>query len=192
MKLILASNSKTRKDILDRMGLRYEVSPSNIEENSNKTDPREYVMDLSRQKGNVVSSNVKEGVILSADSIIYIDDKKIEKTKTKEDAKNMLRLFSGRVNHAITGVTIIDKYQDKIITFSEVTDVYFNDITDDEIDWYIEHEEHILERCGYSLAGKAFMYIPKINGDYYNVLGLPISRIYDELKKLGYEISDFN
>lgn len=191
MKLILASNSRTRKEILDKVGLKYEVCPSNIEEHSIETDPKEYVMDLSRQKGLAIASNVSEGVILSADSIIYIDDKKLEKPKTKESAKEMLKLLSGRVNYAVTGVTIVDKYQDKTITFNEVTEVYFDEMSDEEMDWYIENEQFIFERCGYSIAGKSAIYIPKINGDYYNILGMPISRVYKELHKLGYNLSDF-
>lgn len=191
MKLILASNSKTRKDILDKVGVKYKVCPSNIEENSNETNPIEYVMDLSKQKGLAVASSVNEGVVLSADSIIYIDDKKLEKPKTKEQAKEMLKLLSGRVNYAVTGVTIVDKYQDKIITFSETTEVYFDNMSDEEMDWYIENEQFIFERCGYSIAGKSAIYIPKINGDYYNILGMPISRVYKEFSKLGYNLSDF-
>ena len=191
MKLILASNSRTSKEILDKVGLKYEVCPSNIEEHSIETDPKEYVMDLSRQKGLAVASSVSEGVILSADSIIYIDDKKLEKPKTKESAKEMLKLLSGRVNYAVTGVTIVDKYQDKTITFNEITEVYFDEMSDEEMDWYIENEQFIFERCGYSIAGKSAIYIPKINGDYYNILGMPISRVYKELHKLGYNLSDF-
>ena len=84
MKLILASNSRTRKEVLDKVGLIYDVMPSNIEEHSDKTDPKEYVMNLSRQKAEAIAKDLKEGVILSADSIIYIDDKKLEKPKTKE------------------------------------------------------------------------------------------------------------
>ena len=82
MKLVLASNSKGRKEVLDRAGLIYEVMPSNIEEHSDKKDPKEYVMDLSKQKAEAVAKNLKDCVILSADSIIYIDDKKLEKPKT--------------------------------------------------------------------------------------------------------------
>lgn len=192
MKLILASNSRTRKEVLDKVGLIYDVIPSNIEEHSDKTDPKEYVMDLSRQKAEAIAKNVKEGVILSADSIIYIDDKKLEKPKTKEQTKIMLQSLSGRVNHAVTGVTIIDLYQNKKITLNEVTEVYFDDLSDEEIDWYIENEQYIFERSGYSIAGKSAIYIPKINGDYYNVLGMPINRVYKELNKLGYKLSDFS
>lgn len=192
MKLILASNSRTRKDILNNVGLNYEVKSSNIEEHSTKTKPEEYVMDLSKQKAEAVAKEITEGVILSADSIIYIDNEKLEKPKTKAQAVEMLKKLSGRVNYAVTGVTIIDLYQDKKITFNEVTEVYFDELTDDEINWYIENEQYIFERCGYSIAGKSSIYIPKINGDYYNILGMPISRVYKELSKLGYELSDFD
>lgn len=191
MKLILASNSRTRKEVLDKVGLNYSVIPSNIEEHSEKIDPKEYVMDLSRQKAEAVSKKVKEGVILSADSIIYIDNKKLEKPKTKDQAEKMLKKLSGRINYAVTGVTIIDLYQSKTITLNEVTEVYFDDLTDEQIEWYIENEQYIFERCGYSIAGKSAIYIPKINGDYYNILGMPISRVYKELNKLGYQLSDF-
>lgn len=192
MKLILASNSRTRKEVLDKVGLIYDVIPSNIEEHSDKTDPKEYVMDLSRQKDEAIAKDLKEGVILSADSIIYIDDKKLEKPKTKEQAKIMLQSLSGRVNYAVTGVTIIDLYQNKKVTLNEATEVYFDELSDEEIDWYIENEQYIFERCGYSIAGKSAIYIPKINGDYYNILGMPISRVYKELNKLGYKLTDFN
>ena len=192
MKLILASNSRTRKEVLDKVGLKYTVIPSDIVENSDKTDPKEYVMDLSRQKAFAVSKNLKEGVILSADSIIYIDNKKIEKPKTKEQEREMLKSLSGKVNYTVTGVTIIDLYQNQTITLNEVTEVYFDELSDEEIEWYIENEQYIFERCGYSIAGKSAIYIPKINGDYYNILGMPISRVYKELNKLGYKLSDFD
>ena len=105
--LFSASNSRTRKDILNNVGLIYEVKPSDIEEHSDKSDPKDYVMDLSWQKAEAVAQGLKEGVILSADSIIYIDNKKLEKPKTKEEATKMLKSLSGRVNYAVTGVTII-------------------------------------------------------------------------------------
>lgn len=192
MKLILASNSRTRKQVLDNVGLKYTVIPSNIDENSKETAPKNYVMDLSRQKAEHVARDLNEGVILSADSIIYIDENKLEKPKSKEEARIMLKRLSGRVNYAVTGVTIIDLYKNKKVTFNEVTKVFFDELTESEIDWYIENEQYILERCGYSIAGKSSIYIPKIDGDYYNILGMPISRVYKELSKLGYKISDFD
>lgn len=192
MKLILASNSRTRKQILDNVGLKYTVIPSNIEEHSKETDPKDYVMDLSKQKAEFIAKDLTEGVILSADSIICIDGKKLEKPKTREESKEMLKNLSGRINYAVTGVTIIDLYKNKKMTFNEVTEVFFDELSDEEIEWYIENEEYIFERCGYSIAGKSSIYIPKINGDYYNILGMPISRVYKELRKLGYQLTDFD
>ena len=122
---------------------------------------------------------------------IYIDNKKLEKPKNKEQAIKMLKLLSGKKNIAVTGVTIIDLYNNKEITFYEETEVYFDVLTDEEINWYIENEEYIYERAGYSIAGKSSLYIPKINGDYYNILGMPIFRVYKELRKLGYKLTDF-
>lgn len=190
-KLYLASNSKTRKQILDNVGLKYIVNPSNIEEISLKDDPREYCIDLSNQKAKAIANTLKEGVILSADSVIYFEGKILEKPKTKEEAYENLKMLSGKVNIAVTGVTIIDLYQNKEITFYEETEVIFDDLTDEEINWYIENEMFIFERAGYSIAGKTAIYIPSIKGDYYNILGMPISKVYKELKKLGYQISDF-
>ena len=190
-KLYLASNSKTRKQILDNVGLKYIVNPSNIEEISLKDDPREYCIDLSNQKAKAIAKTLKEGVILSADSVIYFEGKILEKSKTKEEAYENLKMLSGKVNIAVTGVTIIDLYQNKEITFYEETEVIFDDLTDEEINWYIENEMFIFERAGYSIAGKTAIYIPSIKGDYYNILGMPISKVYKELKKLGYQISDF-
>lgn len=192
MKLILASNSRTRKQILDNVGLKYTVIPSNIEEHSEETDPKDYVMDLSKQKAEFIAKDLTEGVILSADSIICIDGKKLEKPKTREESKEMLKNLSGRINYAVTGVTIIDLYKNKKMTFNEVTEVFFDELSDEEIEWYIENEKYIFERCGYSIAGKSSIYIPKINGDYYNILGMPISRVYKELRKLGYQLTDFD
>lgn len=96
MRLILASNSRTRKQILDNVGLKYHVMPSNIEEHSDKVNPREYCIDLSNQKAKAISKKLNDGVILSADSIIYIDNKKLEKPKNKEQAIKMLKLLSGK------------------------------------------------------------------------------------------------
>ena len=191
-KLYLASNSKTRKQILDNVGIKYTVYPSNIEEISNKENPIEYCIDLSNQKAKSIAASLKEGVILSADSVIYFDGKKLEKPKSKKEAFNNLKMLSGKSNTAVTGLTIIDLYQNKEVPFYEETEVIFDELTDDEINWYIENEQYIFERAGYSIAGKTAIYISIIKGDYFNILGMPVSKVYKELKKLGYKISDFD
>ena len=100
-------------------------------------------------------------------------------------------LLSGRVNYAVTGVTIIDKYKNKTITFSEKVKVYFNELSDDEINWYIDNEDNIYDCAGYSLETCASLFVSKIEGDYKAIIGLPICQIFEKLKILGYTIRDF-
>ena len=192
MRLILASNSKTRKDIFDMVGWKYEVITSNIEENSNSTDPKQYVIDFSKDKANSVASQITDkALIISADSIIYMDNKKFEKPKSKEEGFENIKKMSGKVNYAITGVTIKDLYQNKEISFTDITEVYFKNVSDKDIAWYVENEKYLLNRAGYSIAGKTSIFVDKIVGDYYNILGMPISKLYSILNELGYSIGDF-
>lgn len=193
MKLILASNSKTRKDIFDMVGWKYEVITSNVDENSDSNDPKQYVIDLSRDKANSVADQITEkALIVSADSIIYMDNKKFEKPKSKEEGFENIKKMSGKVNYAVTGVTIKDLYQNKEISFADITEVYFKKVSDKDISWYVENEKYLLNRAGYSIAGKTSIFIDKIIGDYYNILGMPISKLYSKLNELGYTISDFD
>lgn len=192
MKLILASNSKTRKDIFDMIGWKYEVVTSKVEENSDATDPKQYVINLSKDKANSVASQIKEkALIIAADSIIYMNNKKFEKPKSKEEGYKNIKEMSGKVNYAITGVTIKDLYKNKELFFADTTEVYFKNVTDDDILWYVENEKNLLNRAGYSLYGKTSIFVDKIIGDYYNVLGMPVSKLYSKLNELGYKISDF-
>lgn len=191
MKLYLASTSKTRKDILNKVGLKHLSIPSNVEEVTTADNNEQYLINLSILKAKAVADKLVEGVIIGADSMICFNKKRIGKPKDKIEAKQILYALSGKINYALTGVTIIDLYQNKTISFCEKTKVYFDKLSEEEIEWYINNENHILERAGYSLAGKTAIFIPKIDGDYYNVLGMPICRLYKELAKLGYKINDF-
>lgn len=192
MKLILASNSKTRKDIFDMIGWKYEVITSNVVESSNSIDPKQYVIDLSKDKANSVASQITDkALIVSADSIIYMDNKKFEKPRDKEEGFENIKKMSGKVNYAVTGVTIKDLYQNKEISFTDITKVYFKNVSDKDIAWYVENEKYLLNRAGYSIAGKTSIFVDKIEGDYYNILGMPISKLYSKLNELGYSISDF-
>lgn len=192
MKLILASSSKPRQDILKNLGLKYEVIKSLVEEKSDSTDPSEYVKDLSRDKANSVASQInEEAIIVAADSIIYMDGKIYEKPKSKEEAFQNMKEMSGNVTYATTGVTIKDLYQNKEISFSDTAEVYIREISDEDIKWYVENEENILNRCGYAMLGKASLFLDKVNGDYNTLFGISPSKVYEKLKELGYKISDF-
>lgn len=192
MKLILASSSKQRKDIFDMIGLKYEVITSDEEELSASTIPSDYVKELSVIKANSVYKKLKEkAIIISADTIIYMDGKKYEKPKTKEEAFNNIKEMSGKATYAYTGVTIKDLYQEKQITFHDVCKVYIKNVTDEEIMWYVNNEQNILKISGYAMLGKASLFLDKVEGDYNTLFGISPSKVFDTLKQLGYKISDF-
>lgn len=191
MKLILASNSKWRKKIINDAGFKCEIISSDVNENIEFNTPEGYVITLSKMKAEEVNNKVNEGIIIAADTIGYMDNEKFEKPKDREEAFRNLKKLSGRVNYAVTGVTIIDKYQDKKVSFSETSAVYFKEMSDEEVNWYIDHEKGVYQCAGYSIETCGSLFITKIDGDYSNIVGLPINRIYDELKNMGYTINDF-
>lgn len=191
IRLILASNSKWRKEIINMAGLYCEQIKSSGDPDIDFINPDEYVEKLSLAKALDVCDKVEDGIIIGADTIGYLDGKAFEKPKNREEAFQNFRELSGKVNYAVTGVTIVDKYKDKVITFSEKVKVYFNELSDDEINWYIDNESNIYDCAGYSLETCASLFVSKIEGDYKAIIGLPICRIFEELKKLGYSIRDF-
>ena len=192
MKLILASTSKQRQDILKMIGLKYEVVKSLVEEESLETNPEEYVKELSRNKARSVESQIKEkAIIVAADTVIYMDGKIYEKPKSKEEAFQNLKEMSGKITYSITGVTIKDLYQNKEICFADSVEVHLRKISSEDIKWYVENDKDIFDRCGYSILGKAAIFLDKVNGDYNTLFGISPSKLYEKFQELGYKISDF-
>ncbi len=193
MKVILASSSKQRQDILKMIGLKYDVIVSDIDENSKEIEPNKYVEELSFNKAEAVSKMITEkAIIIAVDTIIYFNGNKYEKPKSKEEAYNNIKELSGNKNTAYTGITIIDLYQDKVLSFSDSCDVYFKNISDELADWYVNNEEKIFKCCGYAPLGKAALFIDKIEGDYNTLFGISPSSLFDHLNELGYEVNDFD
>lgn len=191
MNLVLASSSKNRKDLLDMLGFKYEIIKSRKDEESSATDPFEYVAELSKTKALDVREQIDyDALIVAADSIIYMDGKKYEKPKTKEEAFNNLKEMSGRVTNAITGMTVIDTKQDIILTISDSVDIEFKEIDDEDIKWYVDNDPYILERCGYSLIGKANLFVKRVEGDYNIAVGLSLTKLHEVIKELGYTLND--
>ncbi len=174
------------------IGLKYEIITSLVEEESSEVEPTRYVRVLSKNKAKSVKEQIDgNAIIVAADTIIFLDDKIYEKPNNKEEAFNNMKEMSGKKTKAITGVTIIDLYQQKEISFEDIVEVKFNNISDDEIKWYVDNEVNILDRCGYAILGKAALFLEKVEGDYNTLFGISPSRLYKELKKLGYNLSDF-
>lgn len=193
-KIVLASSSKTRQDVMKMLGFDYEIIKSTKEEYSEAKNPRQYVMDLSEDKAESVKEQVKEkSIIIAADTVINMDGKIFEKPKSKEQAFNNIKIMTGKISYLTSGVTIIDMYQDKKIQFYYETKVKFKDnITDDEINWYIDNESDLFNRAGYVVLGKGVLFIESIDGDYTNIYGLPMHEICKKLIELGYSLNDFN
>lgn len=193
MRIILASASKQRQDIFNMIGLKYDVITSDVPEESNQTEPDKYVEELSLNKAKSVEKQIKDkAIIISADTIIYSNNKIYEKPKSKEEAYSNLKDLSNNKCTAYTGITLIDLYKEKVICSSSKVNVYFNEIKDEEAEWYVNNEEKIFKCCGFVPLGKAALFINKIEGDYNTLLGISPGIVYNKLKELGYSFNDLN
>lgn len=187
MALILASNSPRRTEILTLAHIKHKVIPSTCQE----IIPQglslfEVVEHLSYQKALDVAKHYPNEVILGADTVVVIDGKILGKPHDEKEAVLMLQSLSGKTHQVVTGITII--HQGQVKTFHEVTEVEVIPLSMGQIYDYIR-KEYVYDKAGsYAIQGSFCAYISKINGDYYNVVGLPICRVYQELKEFEHEI----
>ncbi len=181
MKLILASGSPRRKELLALLNIPFEVVVSNFDERIDQDKKLEdEIKRLSFGKAKSVFEKNEDAVVIGADTIVTIDNKVLGKPKDQEDAKRMLTLLSNNVHTVITGVTIMSK--DKTETFASSSKVYFDQLTDDEIKEYILTKEPMDKAGAYAIQGIGSKFIKKIEGDYYSIVGLPINQIYQKLR----------
>ena len=188
-KLILASNSPRRRELLEQIGVEFEVIPSSAEEKVTKQEPSEVVEELSRQKAEDVAAAVEDGIVLGADTVVCQDGQIMGKPKDEADAKQMLQKLQGEEHSVYTGVTILVKENgavQHVQTFSQETKVYVYEMTDEEIDRYIATGEPMDKAGAYGIQGRFAAYVDGIEGDYNNVVGLPVSAVWQELKELLY------
>lgn len=196
MRIILASASPRRRELLAQIGMEFEVMVSNVEERVTATLPGEVVQELSEQKAEAVLAmpQVQGGgtdvstLVIGADTIVACDHKILGKPADEEDAKRMLRLLSGRTHEVYTGVTMLFCPQSpadgpvRRHTFFECTRVCFAPMTEVEIDEYVATKDPMDKAGAYGIQGFCARYIKGIEGDYNNVVGLPVGRLYQELK----------
>lgn len=186
-KIYLASKSPRRQELLKLMGLEYTLYIKEIDESYPESlkvsEVAEYI---SKKKANAFPVS-KEGIILTADTIVVVDNEILGKPIDFDDAFAMIKKLSGRKHEVITGVTIVSK--EKQISFSDVTEVYFREISDAEITYYIENYKPFDKAGAYGIQewiGVAA--ITKIKGSYTNVVGLPTEKLYRELKQFGFSL----
>jgi septum formation protein len=191
--IILASGSPRRKEILEQVGIPFTVKASNKEEIITESEPVNIVKDLASMKANDIAENAKvNDVIIGCDTIVAYNDQIMGKPKDEEDAKRMLQLLQDDVHEVFTGVSVIIKMItddgsicDKEINFAVETKVYVNAMTEEQIEAYVATKEPMDKAGAYAVQGKFAAHIKKLDGDYYNVMGLPISRLYDVLLEEG-------
>lgn len=184
--IILASNSPRRREILTQVDIPYTVMVSEIEEVITKQEPEQVVMELASQKAMDVAKKVEEGTILAADTVVSIHGKILGKPKSEEDAYAMLMELSNCAHSVFTGVCSISKKDGVIVDnncFYEETKVYMRELEEEEVLEYIKSGESMDKAGSYGIQGRAAAFIERIEGDYYNVVGLPIARVIKEWKK---------
>ena len=186
MKLILASASPRRKELLAKTGLSFDIIPAKGEETITKTIPAEVVMELSLQKAKEIADmQTEDCIIIGADTIVAKGDTIMGKPKDEADAFRMLDMISDDCHQVYTGVTIIRTgEQAETLTFAEKTDVYLYPISEKDIWAYIESGDPMDKAGAYGIQGDFAVHVKGIQGDYYNVVGLPIGRVYQALQKM--------
>lgn len=183
--LILASSSPRRKELLEDLQIPFEVRTSNVEETFLESlSPEEVVMDLAKRKAQAVNLNKPTEFILGADTIVYSNKAILGKPSSREEAFQMIRQLSGTSHSVYTGVAIVADGQ--CSTFFEKTDVLFWELTDEEINSYLDTGEPFDKAGAYGIQGVGRILVKEIHGDYFTVVGLPISRTVRELKAEGF------
>ncbi len=193
MRVILGSASPRRKEILSQAGIDHEVIVSDCDEKITKTIPGEIVEELSELKASDVWAKAVDKyaasddlMIIGADTIVALNDTVYGKPSDRDDAIRMLKSLSGRTHQVYTGVTVITK--DKKITFAACTDVSVYDVSDAEIEAYVDSGEPMDKAGAYAIQGGFARYIKEISGEYNNVVGFPVARMIYELKREGIDI----
>lgn len=188
MNLILASQSPRRRELLARMGLtQFEIRPAAGEETAPAhLAPGQLVEELSRQKAREVAQTAaKDDIIIAADTVVAADGQVLGKPLSRENAAQMLRFLSGRTHTVYTGVTV--RQGEKELTQHEATHVVFRPLTDAEIAAYVDTGEPMDKAGAYGIQGRGCVLVEGIQGDYYNVMGLPVCRLGLMLREFGVE-----
>lgn len=196
-RIILGSASPRRRELLAQIGVDFEVRVSGKDEVYKSSVPEEIVKELSLAKAENVAEEltadpdggmVRDTAVIGADTIVVLDDEILGKPEDEEDAVRMLTRLQGRAHFVYTGVSVLDFGADgekNVINYSVGTKVYVNAMTEEEIRAYAATKDPLDKAGSYGIQGRFAAYIGRIDGDYYNVVGLPVSRLYRTLREIG-------
>lgn len=180
IEIILASQSPRRSELLKEAGLNFKVIPAYINEDPKENEsPKELVLRLAKEKAYSIAKEYKEAWVIGADTIVTINNKILGKPRDKTDAKNMLSELSGNTHSVISGIGIFNINKNIENIFASETKVSFRDLTEAEIDTYLETDEPYDKAGSYAIQGKAAKFIKSINGSYTNVVGIDVAYVVD-------------
>ena len=190
--MILASNSQRRQEILKDAGFNFRVITSNIEEISDKENVIERILDIAEKKMEQIAKNNVNEFILAADTVVELNEKVFGKPKDREEAFKFLKLLSGKIHRVITAYVFKNISKNILIREVVISEVKFFDLDDETINWYLDTGEPFDKAGAYGIQGYGRVLVEKIDGDYYSIMGFPISNFLKNLRKIGYKISQID
>ncbi len=191
MKLVLASTSSFKSDVLKQACIKHIKKESNyIEIKQDNEDVYEYVKRLSLEKA--YSVDVNEGIVLGLDTVVLVGNKILEKPKSIYEAKENLRLCSDNTFKVITGIALINKINNEVVNDYQETVITLNKIDECDIDYYIDNDPNVLYASGFTIETVVSNFINKIEGSFYNILGIPVEKIYEYLLKWNIHLKDLD
>ena len=190
--MILASNSKRRQEILRDMGFNFKVLTADIEEISDKKEISEMILDIAEKKlDKIAKENVNE-FVLAADTVVELEGRIFGKPKSREEAESFLKTLSGKTHKVITAYVFKNISKNIFIKDVVISKVKFYDLDDETINWYLDTSEPFDKAGAYGIQGKGRVLVEKIEGDYFAIMGFPISNFFKNLRKNGYNISQID
>lgn len=192
-KIILASTSPRRSELLKQIGLDFTVMPSRYEEDMTlKMSHKNLAKTLAYGKAKDVAREVKEGIVIGVDTFLILGSERIGKPKDSQDAVKILQMLSGKTIKVYSGIAIIDSVSGKEVVDYEITKVKFKKLDRSEIEHYVSIGEPLGKAGAFAIQGMGAIFITSIKGCYSNVIGLPLHNLYKNLQKFGINIFDYN
>lgn len=187
--MILASASPRRKEILENFGFSFKTITKSVEETSYKGTIEERIKEIAEKKARAVAEEFPNENVVGADTMVILDKKILGKPHNKEEAFCMLKSLSGKSHEVITAFSIININKNVVYSDFEVTKVFFKDLSDNEINWYIDTKEPMDKAGAYGIQGKGALFVEKIEGDFFSVMGFPIGKFVRFLSKNGVDLN---
>lgn len=188
LKIILASKSPRRKELLEQMGLKFSVRSKDVPELFTGETPEESVSELALKKALAVAKDLTNGLVIGADTVVVLEDRVLGKPESPLHAQEMLLALSGKKHQVLTGVAVVDVASGNYLCNWEMTDVFFRHLTNHTIESYVESKEPMDKAGAYGIQGKGGLLVSRIEGCYFNVVGLPIGKLAEMLEEFKIKV----